>query len=138
MNEVVKTCPFDITCNFVPGAITVTDLDKDGIAETKVQYIIACRSDVSPAIMKLALYENGTKYTLTGNTWVPYSPEFKFDVTEANVNMEKQPKLKDETEEMLRGFGRYESEKDFASAPASFLPYARTEWIKYVKEKMGE
>ena len=138
MKEEEKACPFDITCGFIPGSATVTDLDKDGIAETKLQYSVACRSDVSPATMKLIMYENGVKYLLQGNMWLPYSPEFKFEVTDTNVNLEKLPKGKDETEEMIRTFGRYENEKQFAAAPPEFLTYARSEWLKYVKEKMGE
>jgi hypothetical protein len=138
LNEEERSCPFDLTCNFVPGSATVTDLDKDGIAETKIQYIIACRSDVSPAVMKLALYENGMKYALTGSTWVPYSDTSTFTITEANADLEKLRRMKSETGEMPQAFGRYETEKDFASAPDPFLAYARKEWIKYVKEKMGE
>lgn len=138
LNEVEKACPFDITCEFIPGSTTVTDMDKDGIAETKVQYAMACRSDVSPAAMKLLMNENGTKYMLKGNRWLAYSPEIKFNVTDSNVNLAILPKLKDETEEMLRSFGRYENEKDFAGAPSPFLFYARTEWLKHVKEKIGE
>ncbi|MEO6612454.1 MAG: hypothetical protein ABIT05_06935 [Chitinophagaceae bacterium] len=138
MNEEERSCPLDLTINFVPGSITVTDLDRDGIAETKIQYIRACRGDVSPALMKLALYENGKKYALTGSTWVPYSAESRFTVTEADVNLEKLPNVEDDTEAIPRSFGRYETEKDFASAPASFLPYARAEWLKYAKEKIGE
>ena len=138
MNDAEKSCPVDITCDFIPGSTTVTDLDKDGIAETKVQYSVACRGDVSPATMKLIMYENGVKYALRGNMWLPYSPEFKYTVTEKDVNLESLPKLKDESDEMLRSFGRYESEKEFAAAPPEFLTYARSEWLKYVKEKMGE
>lgn len=138
MNDAAKACPFDITCDFIPGSTTVTDLDKDGIAETKIQYAIACRSDVSPAMMKLILHESGTKYALQGNMWLPYSPDFIYTVTEENVNLASLPKLKNETDEMLRTFGRYENEKEFTTAPPGFLPYARNEWLKYVKEKMGE
>jgi hypothetical protein len=32
INEEERSCPFDLTCNFVPGSTTVTDLDRDGIA----------------------------------------------------------------------------------------------------------
>lgn len=133
-----KYCPVDVTCNFIPGSTAVTDLDKDGIAETKVQYSVACRGDVSPATMKMIMYENGVKYTLRGNMWLAYSPDFKYTVTEKDVNMESSPKLKEESDEMLRSFGRYETEKEFAAAPPEFLPYARREWLKYNKEKMGE
>ena len=84
------------------------------------------------------IYENGEKYSLSGLMWLPYSPDFKYDVTEKDVNLENVPKLKDETEEMLRSFGRYQSEKDFTKAPSEFLTFARSEWLKYSKEKMGE
>lgn len=138
MNDQEKSCPFDITCQFVPGSTTITDLDNNGIAEIKIQYLITCRSDVSPAAIKLIMYENGKKYALRGNSWIPYSPDFKFDVTEDNANLEKMLKAKDETEEMLRSFGRYETEKEFNNAPPEFIIHARKEWLKYVKEKMGE
>ncbi len=138
INDAVKSCPVDITCDFIPGSATITDLDKDGIAEIKVQYTMACRGDVSPATMKLIIYENGVKYALQGNRWLSYSPDFTYSVTEKDVNLESSPKLKDESGEMLRTFGRYDSEKEFVTAPPEFLPFARKEWLKYSKEKMGE
>ena len=137
MNDAEKLCPVDITCDFIPGSATVTDLDKDGIAEIKVQYSVACRGDVSPATMKLIMYENGVKHALRGSMWIPYSPDLKFTVTENDVNLETAPKIKVE-DELLRTFGRYENEKEFTSAPPEFLTYARMEWLKYVKEKLGE
>lgn len=138
LDEEEKSCPFDITSQFIPNSTTVTDLDKNGIAEIKLQYALACRSDVSPAAMKLVIYENGVKYGLNGLMWLKYSPEFKFTVTEKDVNLDGQPELKDESEAMLRSFGRYDNEKQFGMAPPEFLTYARKEWIKYVIEKMGE
>ena len=138
MNDAEKLCPVDITCDFIPGSATITDLDKDGIAEIKVQYSVACRGDVSPATIKLIMYENGVKYALRGNMWIAYSPDFKYTVTEKDVNLESSSRLKDEGDEMLRTFGRYENEKEFATAPPEFLIHARSEWLKYNKEKMGE
>jgi hypothetical protein len=138
ITDAEKVCPFDITTEFIPGSTTVTDLDKDGIAEIKLQYALACRSDVSPATMKLVMFEDGNKHSLTGNRWLRYSPDFKFNVTEKDVNLDSLPPLKDETETMLRTFGRYENEKEFARASPEFIRYARKEWLKYVMEKMGE
>lgn len=138
LNDEVKACPFDITCQFIPGSATITDLDKDGYAEIKVQYMTACRSDVSPARMNLVIRENGNYYELRGNSWIAYSPDLKFDINESNENLEGTPRLKDEMEEMNRRMGRYESERQFTSAPPEFLVYAKKEWVKYVKEKMGE
>jgi hypothetical protein len=138
MTDGIKTCPFDITAAFIKDAVTVTDLDKDGIPEIKIQYATACRSDVSPADMKLLLYENGEKYALRGIRWIRSAPSDTFTVTENNVNLEKLPRKQDEIDQMVMSFGRYESEKDFANAPPAFLSFAKSEWLKYVKENMGE
>jgi hypothetical protein len=137
-SDEVKNCPVDITCSFIPGSATITDLNKNGIAELKIQYSKACRGDVSPATMKLIMRENGREYSLTGNRWMAYSPDLKFDVNENNVNLESTPKLKDESAELERTIGRYESENQFAGAPPEFLTFARNEWLKFVKEKIGE
>lgn len=138
MNDEEKLCPVDLTLEFAPGSTTITDVDKNGIAEIKIQHSKACRGDVSPAEMYLDLYENGVKYALKGTMWIQEGPEFKYNVTENDVNIENLPKLKDESEEYLRSLGRYQSEKSFAGAPPEFLAYAKSEWLKYSKEKMGE
>lgn len=138
LNEEEKACPVDISCAFIPGSTSISDLNKNGFAEIKVQYAMACRGDVSPATMKLVIRENGVDYGLMGNRWIAYDPKLKFDVNESNVNLEKTPKLKDEMAELERTMGRYESERRFANAPSEFLPYAKSEWLKYVKEKTGE
>ncbi len=134
LSDAEKSCPFDITAAFTNNATTVTDLDKDGIAETTVQYKLACRSDVSPAYMKLIMHEDTLKYSLRGLMCEPGTPDKKFCVTGSTVNLEKQPPAKEEWEEYTRRFGRYETEKEFAGAPPEFLQYARNQWLKYVFE----
>jgi hypothetical protein len=133
-DEGEKSCPFDITCGFIKDATTVTDLDKDGVAETKIQYRLACRSDVSPAEMKLFMYEGKEKYSLQGLSWIRSSPEDNLNVTEKDANLETLPGYKKTEEEYMKTFGRYESEKGFAGAPPEFLAYARRHWMKFVKE----
>ncbi len=134
MKDQELSCPLDITTELIPGSLTVTDLDQNGVGEVKFQYALACRSDVSPASMKLVMEENGKQYSLVGNRWVEFSPEFKFDVSVSNVNIEKLPVLDDGEDDLLRSYGRYRSEKEFASAPPAFIEYARNEWIKYAIE----
>ena len=134
-DEVEKSCPFDITCKFIKDATTVTDLDKDGVAETTIQYRLACRSDVSPSVMKLVMYEGSTKYFLEGLSWIKSSEEDKFTITEKDANLETLPGYKKTEEEYMKTFGRYESEKGFAGAPPEFLAYARQQWMKFVKER---
>ncbi len=58
----------DLTAKFHDAAFSVTDLDRDGVAEVTFGYELACRSDVSPATYKLVLLENGKKFILRGET----------------------------------------------------------------------
>jgi hypothetical protein len=134
ISDTMKSCPFDLTVAFMKGSATVTDLDSNGIAETTIQYKLACRSDVSPAYMKLIMHEDTMKYSLRGPMWINAGADDKFTVTENDMNLEKLPVKTDEYEQILQSFGRYESEKEFATAPAVFLQHARKQWMKYVKE----
>jgi hypothetical protein len=63
-----RNCQFDVSASFVQEATSVTDLDDDGVAEVWVLYRTACRSDVSPATMKLIMYEGANKYAMRGET----------------------------------------------------------------------
>lgn len=133
INDGEKICSFDITCAFIKDAVTITDLDADGLAETKIQYRTACRSDVSPASLKLIMHEGTQKYTLRGLTWYGMG-EANFDITESNANLETLPGYKGTEDEWVKTFGRYVSEKEFATAPPEFLSHARYHWIRFVKE----
>ena len=136
LSDAVKNCSFDITLEFISDAVTITDLDNNGIAETKVQYKLVCRSDVSPAGMKLVMHEDTVKYALRGYMWLQQGPEDKFAITDKDVNLESFPKPKEEWEQYSQLAGRYESEKDFKKATPVFITYARKEWLKYVKERL--
>jgi hypothetical protein len=61
-------CDLDLFAGFVPGSAALTDLDGDGVAESSFLYKTACRSDVSPATLKLILHEGGRKYAIRGTT----------------------------------------------------------------------
>jgi hypothetical protein len=130
----VKACAFDITCQFMKGATSITDLDSNGIAEIKFQYKTACRSDVSPAECKLVIREDTSRYVLHGTLWVKLDDTDSFQLNENNANLETLPGYQHTDEEYLKRFGRYASESSFAKAPAAFLRYARQQWIKYAVE----
>lgn len=134
VSDSIRSCPFDITSEFIKDGTTITDLDKDGLAEITILYRQACRSDVSPAEMKLVMYEGNTKYYLNGLSWLKVSPEDSFTVTEKDVNLETLAGYKKTEDEYMKTFGRYESEKGFADAPPEFLAYARKQWMKFVIE----
>src|SRR5689334_8237339 len=44
----VLDCEFDLALEIKPASLTITDLDKDGVAETAFAYELTCTSDVSP------------------------------------------------------------------------------------------
>jgi hypothetical protein len=133
-----KKCPFDITTEFIKGSTIITDLNKDSIAETTIQYKLACRSDVSPAQMKLIMHQDTVKYALRGTMWIKYAmPDSNavFSITEKDVNLETLKGYKRKDDDYSKGYGRYETEKDFKNAPAGFLEFARKRWLKFAIEK---
>lgn len=64
LNDFVKDCGLDLVCRFISPALSISDLNNNGIAETKLQYKMACHGDVSPAYMKLIMHEDTVKYAL--------------------------------------------------------------------------
>ncbi len=110
INDFVKDCPVDITLEFINGSLTVTDLNRDGFAETTFLYKMSCRGDVSPNTLKLMMHEGDKKYAIRGTTKIeikgekPYGGETNIDVS-------------------------------FNSAPEGFLNYAKEQWKKYQVER---
>lgn len=138
LNDVIQQCPVDIAVEFIKGSTSITDLDKDGIAETTILYKLVCRGDVSPADMKLIMHEDSVKYALRGSMWSPFisdnPEEAVMPITEKDVNLERLQGYKETTEEYFKAYGRYKTEKEFVKAPSSFLIFARRQWLKHVKE----
>ncbi|MCX6180376.1 MAG: hypothetical protein NT150_00420 [Bacteroidetes bacterium] len=77
--------PIDLTVKFISGALQVTDINENGLAEIWLMYKLACRGDVSPAVMKIVMYEGKQKYAVRGRNRVRYNQneflggENKFD-----------------------------------------------------------
>jgi len=70
LTDFERDCPFDLYAGFLPDGLTLTltDLDGDGLAESTLLYTLSCRSDVSPARLKLILHEGKAKYAIRGTT----------------------------------------------------------------------
>jgi hypothetical protein len=75
VTDFVRECPLDMKADFVPDAIEVTDLDKNGLAESWLLYRTYCKSDVSPSTQKLIMYENTKKYAIRGETKIKMGSE---------------------------------------------------------------
>src|SRR5215813_6519993 len=63
-----RNCSFDLYAGFVKDALFITDLNSNGVAESLFIYKLSCRSDVSPAVLKLIMREGVTKYAIRGTT----------------------------------------------------------------------
>jgi hypothetical protein len=114
----ISDCRFDIVLSFIENSITVTDLDKDGLAEFSVLYKTGCRSDVSPANMKLLMFENGDKSALRGT--------MTFDPKRSDWSKELEDRF---------GLGKFKTDSSFKTAPEQFLPFAKSRWEKFKIER---
>lgn len=128
-------CLFDITGDFLDNSTTITDLDNDGITETTIIYKLACRSDITPASMKILLHENGIKYGLRGTMiWTNYPPFNSIDFDKFEFNLSKITKSSKEYDFEYKDFGRYNNEDDFRKVPPEFINYIRKKWRAFVIE----
>ena len=78
--DYVEDCDVDMDLYFVDKTFAVTDLNKDGKAEVWIMYKNSCRGDVSPAPMKIIMYQDNKNFAVRGTTKVPGNGgEFTFD-----------------------------------------------------------
>ena len=89
----VDACPFDITAEFTQPALSVSDADGDGEAEFWVGYRVSCRSDVSPATLKLIGYEGAQKYVLRGSARLQLGDSSEGGEYVADAALQKAPAL---------------------------------------------
>ena len=115
--DYISECPVDIVANFVKNTLQITDLNKNGIAEVWVMYRSSCRSDVSPADMKIIMYEGQQKYAMRGTARI-------FQGTD------------DKGKKYFDG-GKYKYDQAFASKP-EFLKFAKELWNKNILENSDE
>ncbi len=116
--DYISDCPVDITVSFIHGAFKISDLDKNGIGEVWLMYKTACRGDISPADMKIIMYENGKKFAMRGT-------EKRFGGTDDKGN------------EHYMG-GEYKFDEAFTKAPESFRIFAKKLWNDNLKSVVDE
>jgi hypothetical protein len=111
LHDMVTDCNLDIVANFIPGSLTITDLDKNGKAEVWVAYRLSCRGDISPSELKIIMHEGATKYAKRGIGKIKIGKAVQHD-------------------------GGVITSDNFNKAPASFKIYAGKLWDKCVLETM--
>ncbi|HYC28956.1 MAG TPA: hypothetical protein VEB42_09070 [Chitinophagaceae bacterium] len=105
----IKDCSFDVKANFIKNTFAITDLDKNGKPEAWLMYTTVCTSDVSPAFLKIIMYEGTKKYAMRGRS--------KIQVAEKEF-----------------AGGTYTFDDAFKSAPQAFRTYAENLWKKNILE----
>lgn len=78
---------------FSPKATTITDLNKNGIAEVSIPYVSICRGGMDPGIQKIIFYEGHTKYALRGETMLMCDTEDAYGgtfIASDNLNEKKE------------------------------------------------
>jgi hypothetical protein len=107
LKELSGACEFDLTAEFVPGSIALTNLDGDAEGEVTLGYRTTCRSDMSPSDFKLFILEGDAKYGIRGRS---------------RLNV---------------GDGEHhggEAKEDFKGAPDTFAGHVRQLWSAHVNE----
>lgn len=88
----------DWFAGFIPKATTITDIDKDGVAEVTMPYVLVCRGGVDPATMKIIMYEGTTKYAVRGETAICLDG---FDTYGGNYTLSEELDQKNDFKEFL-------------------------------------
>lgn len=71
LTDFERSCDFDLYAGFLLNSISITDLNSNGVAENTFLYKLSCRSDVSPARLKLIMHEGKNKFAIRGTTKLP-------------------------------------------------------------------
>jgi hypothetical protein len=134
MYDAQWNCPFDLTAEFV-GSPEITDLDNNGIMESFITYRLACRSDVSPAKMKIIVHQGKQKYGLRGYSILKVNdfPDSLFS-EDRELDLSKVPA---NNGDLMQTWGRYENTDDFKNTPKAFLEYARELWSRNFVETIN-
>ncbi|MCL2041071.1 MAG: hypothetical protein FWG84_03405 [Bacteroidales bacterium] len=72
----VEECMNYPVAEFVRGALSVTDLDGDGVAEIWLVYISSCRGDFSPDELSIRMYEGSEQYGMTGEKRMKFADDY--------------------------------------------------------------
>ncbi len=107
-----KRCQFDLLVEFIEHSVYISDWDQDGIGELTFMYRLACRSDLSPATVKLIMLEGGEKYAIRG---------YSFNVGKADY-------------QAIPPEGESKVDPTFEDAPPALLEFAKRHWELFVVE----
>lgn len=105
----ITGCDVDATCEFLPGSLSITDVDSNKIAETTFLYQLSCKGDVSPHSKKLIMYQGTDKFAIRGSS-ILQTPAGKEG-------------------------GDKKIDTSFANGPKALLEFASKQWDKFGFQK---
>lgn len=108
--DFVKDCNLDHQAEFIKNTLNITDLNNDKIGEIWIMYKTFCGGDVSPAEMKIIMYQGSQKFAMRGENKVKFSEKESYG-------------------------GNYSFDKEFIKAPKVFKDYAIKLWNKNILQK---
>lgn len=111
IQDFIRECDFDLTLKYMKNSLTITDINKNGIAESTFLYRMSCKSDVSPDDMKLMMHEGKDKYAIRGSMILKIPGEDSYG-------------------------GDMRIDAAFKNAPEGFLEYAKKQWNKFNTETL--
>ena len=108
--DFIRECDVDIILQFKKEVTSITDLNKNNIAETWLFYELSCAGDVSPNDIKLIMHEGEKKYAIRGSQKMIFKtdPNEKPGVVGGDKTIDPA----------------------FKSGPVNFLEYANKLWDK--------
>lgn len=111
--DFIKDCPVDVQASFIKNTLQVTDLNKDGMGEVWVMYKTACQGDVSPATMKIIMYQRAQKFAMRGENKIKLSEQEQYG-------------------------GQYTFDRTFLDGPKEFRDFALKLWNKNIMQTWEE
>ena len=128
MHDEERQCDFDLSIGFIFETPSVTDLDENDLAEVAVVYGKACRSDMSPAAMKLIMHQGEEKYALRG-IMQDVLPDHNDTISLDDLDYSAKEQNKDaENYDYMDSFGRYQNANDFKKLDKRILDHAKQLW----------
>jgi hypothetical protein len=135
----VINCMTDHWIGPLENSISITDLDLNKISETTIVYSYTCRGDVSPAKMKVIVYDGSKARILQGTMYSEYiSGKLNKETFECDLSKIKRPKNEDNIQNYKVQIGRYDNETDFVGSSKSILNFAKNKWKQFMDKDKFE
>lgn len=129
----VVDCMYDYWIGPLENSISITDLDLNIIFETTIVYSSCCRSDVSPAKMKVIVFDGSKTRILKGTMYSEYIiGKLNKESFEYNLSKITRPKNENNIQSYKLQMGRYDNEADFDGSSKVIHDLATSKWKQFM------